>query len=56
MRFCSVPDGMRPNRPPSEGLQFFGAVHIDGQSEVLSVTHYNVAGEKLWSVDLEPHG
>jgi len=53
-RFCSVPDGMRPNRPPSDGLQFFGVVHIDGPSEVMTVTHHNVAGEKLWSIDLEP--
>jgi alkaline phosphatase D len=54
VRFCSVPQGMRPNRPPSEGLQFFGLVQIDGPSAVMTVSHYNVAGDRLWSVDLEP--
>ena len=54
VRFCSVPKGMPPNRPPSEGLQFFGMVHIDGQTRVLTVTHLNAAGDQLWSLDLEP--
>jgi alkaline phosphatase D len=53
VRFCSVPEGMRPNRPPSDGLQFFGVVRIDGQSGTMTVAHYNVAGDRLWSIDLE---
>jgi len=32
VRFCSVPQGMKPNRPPSEGRQFFGTVRIDGKT------------------------
>ena len=27
-----------PNRPPSEGLQFFGQVAIDGATQVMTVT------------------
>ena len=56
VKFCSVPPDMKSNRPPSEGLQFFGMVHIDRQSRTMQVAHYNLAGELLWSVDLEPQG
>ena len=55
VRFCSVPPDMKPNRPPSDGLQFFGMVHIDGQTRVLTVTHFDAAGERLWNIDLEPN-
>ena len=54
VKFCSVDKSMKPNRPPSDGLQFFGVVDIDGQTSVAMVSHYNRAGEKLWSVDLQP--
>lgn len=52
--FNSLPPGIRPNRPPSEGLQFFGTVKIDGTSEVMTVSLHNIAGEVLYSVDLQP--
>ena len=35
LRFASVPRDLAPNRPPSEGLQFFGLAEIDGASEDL---------------------
>lgn len=54
LKFKSIPDGMRPNRPPSEGLQFFGQVKIDPTSKELTVTHYSSAGKNLWSIDLQP--
>ena len=54
--FQSVPAGMKPNRPPSEGLQFFGTVRLDGASDVMTVALYNLQGEKLYSIDLEPRG
>ena len=52
--YQSVPAGMKPNRPPTEGLQFFGTVRLDGASDVMTVTLYNLAGEKLYTIDLEP--
>jgi alkaline phosphatase D len=52
--FKSVPDGMKPNRPPSEGLQFFGLVTLDGKSEVMTVSLHNVQGEKLYAFELPP--
>ena len=28
-RFVAIPPGMKPNRPPSAGLQFFGTLRVD---------------------------
>jgi alkaline phosphatase D len=53
-RFLGIPEGMKPNRPPSEGLQFFGTVRIDGRTETMSVRLHNLAGETIYRVDLEP--
>jgi alkaline phosphatase D len=54
VRFCSVPQGMKGNRPPSEGRQFFGTVRIDGKTGVMTVALNNVEGRTLYSVDLSP--
>jgi alkaline phosphatase D len=54
IRFQSVPPGMPPNRPPSEGLQFFGLGEIDGATEVLTVSLRDLSGAVLFAVDLEP--
>lgn len=54
VRFQSIPAGLKPNRPPSEGQQFFGEVTLQGGSGVLTVSHFNAAGERLWSIDLSP--
>jgi alkaline phosphatase D len=50
----AVARGMKQNRPPSAGLQFFGSARIDGASEVMTVALHNVTGKKLYSVDLPP--
>jgi alkaline phosphatase D len=42
------------NRPPSEGLQFFGHVAIDGATQVMTVTLKDVDDRALWSKALEP--
>jgi len=53
VRFSKDPGG-EANLPPSEGLQFFGHVRIDGDSEVMTVTLKDIANEDLFTVDLEP--
>jgi alkaline phosphatase D len=53
-RFSSVPPGSPPNRPPSDGLQFFGLVRVSAKARVMTVELRNLAGEKLYSVDMEP--
>ncbi|MGE0038400.1 MAG: alkaline phosphatase D family protein, partial [Xanthobacteraceae bacterium] len=55
LRFIKAPgEGQGQNLPPSEGLQFFGQVAIDGASEVMTVTLKDVEDRALWSVNLEP--
>jgi alkaline phosphatase D len=54
VKFLSIPEGLEANRPPSDGLQFFGLVKIDGKSEVMTVSLHNLLGEKIYSVELSP--
>jgi alkaline phosphatase D len=54
VRFLGIPEGMKPNRPPSEGLQFFGTLDIDHRARVLTARLYDVAGRVLYSVELPP--
>lgn len=54
VRFQSIPQTLKPARPPSEGLQFFGTVKIDGKDETLTVQLHNLTGKRLYSVELPP--
>jgi phosphodiesterase/alkaline phosphatase D-like protein len=54
VKFLSIPEGLRANRPPSEGLQFFGQVKIDGKSDVMTVSFHNLQGAKIYGVELPP--
>jgi alkaline phosphatase D len=42
------------NVAPSEGLQFFGHVAIDGATEVMTVTLKDVEDRNLWSTAIDP--
>jgi alkaline phosphatase D len=42
------------NLPPSEGLQFFGHVAIDGVTQVMTVTLKDSDDHALWSTAIEP--
>ncbi len=54
LKFLSIPQGMKANRPPSEGFQFFGTLQIAAASRALTAKLHNVAGKELFSIDLEP--
>jgi len=54
LRFSGVPPGMKPNQPPSAGLQFFGFTKIAAGTNVMTVELRNLAGETLYAIDLEP--
>ncbi|MDZ8053220.1 MAG: alkaline phosphatase D family protein [Aulosira sp. ZfuVER01] len=54
VKFVSIPAGTKANRPPSEGLQFFGTVKINSYTNVMTVALLNLKGETLYSVDLTP--
>ncbi|HEY4141241.1 MAG TPA: alkaline phosphatase D family protein [Pseudolabrys sp.] len=42
------------NLPPSEGMQFFGVVGIDGATEQMTVTLKDWDDRSLWSTTLDP--
>ena len=51
--FNSLPPGTKPNRPPSEGLQFFGTLTIDPRTRRLTAALWNLKNERLWSQELD---
>jgi alkaline phosphatase D len=54
VKYVSVPVGMKQNRPPTEGMQYFGLARIDGATEVLTVSLRDLTGKTLYSVDVHP--
>jgi alkaline phosphatase D len=54
VKFTGTQKGMKINRSPKEGFQFFGAVKIDGKTEAMTVGLHDIKGKKLFSVDLPP--
>ena len=54
MKFIGVPPGMKPNRPPSDGFQFFGTLTAAARTSALTVQLHNVAGQSLYKVELPP--
>jgi alkaline phosphatase D len=54
VKFTGIPQGMKSNRSPKDGFQFFGAVKIDGKSGVMTVGLHDINGKKLFNVDLPP--
>ncbi len=53
VRFIGIPAGMKPNRPPSDGLQFFGMLRIDGKTNALRASLHDLSGKALYHVELE---
>jgi len=54
VKFHSVPKEMKPNRPPSDDLQFFGQVRIDGRSGAMTVSIHNRRGKSVYQVEIAP--
>jgi alkaline phosphatase D len=52
VKFLGIPPGMKPNRPPSEGFQFFGTLTVSAQTRALTAKLFNLAGDTLYSVEL----
>lgn len=52
VKFNGVQRGMKGNRPPSDGLQFFGTLTIDARTRALTAKLHNLAGHTLYSVEL----
>jgi alkaline phosphatase D len=54
VKFIGIPPGMKQNRPPSDGFQFFGTLRASARTQALTVTLRNGEGKILYSVDLAP--
>ena len=52
--FTKHPAPNRPNAPPTDGGLYFGHARIDGQTGILTVSHRDLAGTVLHSIDLSP--
>ena len=53
LKFLGIPRGMKGNRPPSEGLQFFGTIRIAARTRAMTVQLHDLSGRSLYSVELE---
>jgi len=56
VRFLGIPAGMKPNRPPSEGYQFFGRFVVDGATGALRASLHDRAGTEIFATTLAPAG
>ncbi len=54
VKFNGVQRGMKGNRPPSDGLQFFGTLTIAARTQVMTAKLRDLAGKVLYSIDLPP--
>ena len=54
VKFLGIPPGMKGNRPPSDGFQFFGLMRVDPRTRALTVELRDLAGKTLYSVELPP--
>ncbi|GAA4217842.1 alkaline phosphatase D [Sagittula marina] len=55
VKFVKAPtEAQGANLSPAEGLQFFGLVEIDGDTEQMTVRLMDRADSELWSVTLDP--
>jgi alkaline phosphatase D len=53
VRFLGIPRDLKPNRPPSEGLQFFGTMTI-GRDQVMIVRLHDASGRTIYERPMEP--
>jgi alkaline phosphatase D len=56
LRFIGIPQGMKSNRPPSDGFQFFGSGTIDRRTRALTMRLHNVKGEEIYKIEHPPQG
>lgn len=54
VRFLGIPAGMAPNRPPSEGLQFYGRLVVDAKTEALRASLHRRDGTEIFTTTLPP--
>ena len=55
-RFVGIPTGMKGNRPPSDGYQFFGTLTISARTRALTARLHDLAGKVLFTMELPAGG
>jgi alkaline phosphatase D len=53
-KFVGVPPGMKGNRPPSDGFQFFGTLKADARQRTLTAQLHDLSGRTLFGIELPP--
>jgi alkaline phosphatase D len=53
-KFVGIPAGLKANRPPSDGFQFFGTLTAAAKTRALTVRLHNLAGNVIFSTELAP--
>lgn len=54
VRFQTAGKGLKGNRPPSDGHQYFGGVELDAATRRLTVTQRDHGGDVAYSITLDP--
>jgi alkaline phosphatase D len=54
VRFLGIPPGMKPNRPPSDDLQFFGRFVVEAGTEALRASLHDRRGREIFATTLAP--
>jgi alkaline phosphatase D len=54
LRFLGIPAGMKPNRPPGDGLQFFGRLVVEAKTEALRASLHDRNGREIFVTTLAP--
>jgi alkaline phosphatase D len=52
VKFVGIPTGMKANRSPKDGFQFFGAIKIDAKTKAMTVSLHNIEGRKIYNLEL----
>ena len=51
-KFVGIPRGLKGNRPPSEGFQFFGTLTAHAKTRALTARLHNLAGQVIYTREL----
>lgn len=54
VKFSGVPLGMKPNRSPMDGFQFYGKLRVDAATRALTASLHDLEGRTIFSVELPP--
>ena len=52
VKFSSVPAGFKGNRPPSDGLQFYGQLRIDHRTRAMTASLHDLSGKAIYKVEM----